>query len=432
MANARLAAVQALTAVVEQGQSSREIFPLVFADLNARDKAFAQAIALGCLRHYEALQQSLKALLKKPFKAKDVNLELALCTGLYQLLFLRTDDHAAINETVELSRQLDHAWASKLFNAVLRNAQRQREELLAGFEKSAHKHHPLWLREHLQADWGSDWKKIVLAGNQQAPMVLRARGDRDSYLQQLADADITATAHPIAGNAIQLDSPVDVQALPGFSGGACSVQDAAAQLASQLLAPQDGERILDACAAPGGKTGHLLELANCQVTALELDARRAKRIDENLQRLGLTKRCEVKIADGTQLEDWWDSKPFDRILLDAPCSATGVIRRHPDIKRLRQAEDIPPLLAIQAQLLRTLWKTLKPGGQMLYATCSILADENQRQIEAFLASETSASLSTIELDCGADTSFGRQLFPGAAGMDGFFLCRLQKSAKESP
>ena len=326
---------------------------------------------------------------------------------------------------------LDVFVAAGLVNAVLRNRQRRRAALDAALaaEPVAVHAHPAWLLERLQADWPADWPAIVEASNQQAPMMLRvnlARESRDEALARLATAGIAAAAHAQVASAVVLEHPAEVSALPGFADGRLSVQDGAGQLAAPLLAPEPGDRVLDACCAPGGKTGHLLETAlGLELLALDIDATRLVRVRENLDRLGYD--AELLAADAGAPADWWDGRPFERILLDAPCSATGVIRRHPDIKALRQPADIDALAARQRALLDALWPLLAPGGILLYATCSLLRAENETVIAAFLAAHPDAAELVIDADWGLALRHGRQILPGSAGLDGFYYARLLRT-----
>ncbi|MDP6190974.1 MAG: 16S rRNA (cytosine(967)-C(5))-methyltransferase RsmB, partial [Gammaproteobacteria bacterium] len=291
-----------------------------------------------------------------------------------------------------------------------------------------HYNHPHWLQLKLANHWPDNWQAILAANDQQAPMTLRVNQRHHTateYLALLEQANMGAKACAFSPWGVQLANPCQVDALPGFAEGWVSVQDEAPQLAPSLLDLHTGHRVLDACAAPGGKTGHLLEVADVQVTAVELEERRLGRLHENLQRLQLT--AEVICADASQPDTWWDGQAFDRILLDAPCSATGVIRRNPDIKLLRSNEDITRLAQLQLTLLQQLWPTLAPGGLMLYATCSVLRQENERIIKRFLQAQQDASQETIIANWGQATDYGRQLFPQPEGHDGFYYAVLKKA-----
>lgn len=430
--DARLAAAHALADVLDGRMSLNAALPRYSERVVARDRGLAAELAYGTLRLYPRLALLLDQLLERPLAAGTGLVRGLLLCGLYQLDHLRVPEYAAVASTVEAARALRHQpWAAGLVNAVLRNRQRRRAALDAALaaEPVAVHAHPAWLLERLQADWPADWPAIVEASNQQAPMMLRvnlARESRDEALARLAAAGIAAAAHAQVASAVVLEHPAEVTALPGFADGRLSVQDGAGQLAAPLLAPEPGDRVLDACCAPGGKTGHLLETAlGLELLALDIDATRLVRVRENLDRLGYD--AELLAADAAAPADWWDGRPFERILLDAPCSATGVIRRHPDIKALRQPADIDALAARQRALLDALWPLLAPGGILLYATCSLLRAENETVIAAFLAAHPDAAELVIDADWGLALRHGRQILPGSAGLDGFYYARLLRT-----
>ncbi|MCA1773046.1 MAG: 16S rRNA (cytosine(967)-C(5))-methyltransferase RsmB [Halomonas sp.] len=356
-----------------------------------------------------------------------------LLVGIYQLLYMRIPAHAAVGETAGAARLLGKAWATRVLNGCLRRLQRESAELQAVVDRDANValEHPTWLLEALRHAWPEQWQAIANANNQPGPMTLRVNQrhhDRETYLSLLDSNGLPGQLCVHAPDGITLDQPCDVTTLPGFEKGLVSVQDEAAQLSAALLgpalAPRPGARVLDACCAPGGKTAHLLEQFDINLTAVDSDNLRLARVDDTLQRLGLT--AELQHADATQ-RDWWKGTPFDAILLDAPCSSTGVIRRHPDIKKLRRPDDIRKLAALQRQLLDNLWPLLRPGGTLLYATCSVLPEENIDQVEAFLARTPDAKATTPgDVAWGAPSGSGRQLFPEDGGHDGFFYARLEK------
>ena len=397
------------------------------------DYALLQETCFGSCRWFHLLEIILDTLLSKALKKKETDLKCLLLVGLYQLRELSVPDYAVINEAVAATRSLGKPWAKALVNAVLRNYLRRRDETrkaLTGSDKMALLSHPDWLAKATSEQWPEQALQILANNNLRPPMTLRvnlAKTSRDEMLRRLAAAKIQATAGILAETAIYLAVPMSVGALPGFQEGWLSVQDEASQLVPDLLHLAPGMRVLDACAAPGGKTCHILEseplLASC--VALDKSAQRTERIEENLLRLGLA--ADLHVADATQIEDWWNQQQFDRILLDAPCSATGVIRRHPDIKLLRSEQDIASLVRSQQQLLRALWPTLKPGGLFLYTTCSILRQENEDSVAEFLRSVDNAKYQGITADWGVECSLGRQLLPGKNnGPDGFFYCVLEK------
>ena len=423
----------ALTAVLNGKASLNSSLPIQLDKVEARDRGFTQDLAFGTARWQPRLSALAAKLLQKPFKAADADVEALLLVGLYQLLYTRVPAHAAIGETVGCADKLKKPWAKGLLNAVLRNAQRESEALLAELEHDpvVRTAHPRWLQKSLKAFWPEQWEAICAANNAHPPMILRVNRRhhrRDAYLQLLVDAGVEATPCVFSQDGIVLAEACDVRNLPGFAEGWISVQDEAAQLAADLLDLAPGQRVLDACCAPGGKTCHILEVEPtlAGVVAVDLEAKRLVRVRENLERLGLS--AELIAADGRDTATWWDGKPFQRILLDAPCSATGVIRRHPDIKLTRQPDDIAALAALQGELLDAMWPTLDVGGILLYATCSTLPTENTEVIEAFLARTPGARELDIAGDFGLKQPHGRQLLAQEGGHDGFYYAKLIKIA----
>jgi len=431
--NPRLAAARALAAVLNGKASLGSSLPPLLDKVEPRDRGLAQDLAFGSARWQPRLQLLADKLLQKPFKAADRDVEALLLVGLYQLLYTRIPAHAAIGETVACVDKLKKSSLKGLLNAVLRNAQRDHEALFAELERDPvlHTAHPRWLQKRLKADWPEHWQAICAANNQHPPLILRVNrrhGSRDAYLAELRCAGIEAEPCTFSRDGIRLLQPCDVKALPGFLEGRVSVQDEAAQLAADLLDLASGQRVLDACAAPGGKTCHLLEAEPGlqEVIALDLEPARLARVQENLERLRL--KATLIAADGRATKVWWDGQPFQRILLDAPCSATGVIRRHPDIKLTRQEEDIAALAQLQGELLDALWPTLEVGGVLLYATCSVLPQENSDNIAAFLQRTPGARELDIPGTFGLKQAHGRQLLPQADGHDGFYYAKLIKIA----
>jgi len=428
--NPRLAAARALAAVLNGKASLGSSLPPLLDRVEPRDRALAQDLAFGTARWQPRLALLMDKLLQKPFKAADKDLEALLLIGLYQLLYTRIPAHAAIGETVGCAARLKKSSAKGLLNAVLRRVQREGAALLAGLERdpAARTAHPRWLQKALKVHWPEHWEAICAANNSHPPLTLRVNrrhGSRDAYLAELAAAGIAATACPFSPDGVQLATPCDVTGLPGFAEGRVSVQDEAAQLAAGLLELKSGLRVLDACCAPGGKTCHLLEAEpSLNVTAVDLEQARLARVRENLQRLRLDARLIA--ADARAVAEWWDGQPFQRILLDAPCSATGVIRRHPDIKLTRQESDIAALATLQGELLDALWPTLEVGGILLYATCSVLPRENRDNVAAFLARTPGARLAPLDARFGLDSGHGRQRFPGEDGGDGFFYALIER------
>ncbi len=371
--------------------------------------------------HLEAMADHL--LNKRP---KELDVWIILLMGLYQLEYLRTPAYAAVKETVNLAVLTKKAWAKNLINAILRRFCREQELIRTLVNTNTH---PDWLRRRIQHDWPHQASNIFSANDEHPPMVLRVNSQRTAvaeYLERLANAGIKATAHPFGAQALVLETPCAVNDLPGFATGDVSVQDAAAQLAVTLLDLKPNLRILDACCAPGGKTCHLLERQphDLECVAVDLERKRLARTQENLNRLHL--HAQLIQGDACTPSTWWDGVPFDRILLDAPCSALGVIRRHPDIKHIRQEQDINTIIQLQHTMLRALWPLLAEDGLMVYATCSILNDENEHQIAAFIQEQPNAHVIPIQAPWGHPTPHGRQILPGDAGMDGFFYAVLKK------
>ena len=431
--NPRLAAARALAAVLSGKASLNSSLPAQLDKVEVRDRGLTQDLAFGTARWQPRLSALAERLLQKPFKSADADVEALLLVGLYQLLYTRVPAHAAIGETVGCADKLKKPWAKALLNAVLRRAQRESSEILAELERDpvVRTAHPRWLQKSLKAFWPEQWEAICAANNAHPPMILRVNRrhhSRDAYLELLREAGLQASACQYSVDGILLDQACDVRGLPGFDLGWISVQDEAAQLAADLLDLAPGQRVLDACCAPGGKTCHLLEAEAKldSVVAIDLEAKRLTRVRENLDRLGLD--AQLIACDARDTASWWDGKGFQRILLDAPCSATGVIRRHPDIKMTRQADDIPALAALQGELLDALWPTLEVGGILLYATCSTLPTENTEVIEAFLARTPGARELDLATQAGLRQPHGRQLLAQEGGHDGFYYAKLIKIA----
>ncbi|MFP4278740.1 MAG: 16S rRNA (cytosine(967)-C(5))-methyltransferase RsmB [Halochromatium sp.] len=427
----RAQAARVLHAVRAEGRSLTDALAASARPADARDEALLSELSFGALRLLPRLEALTEQLLQRPLKPKDRILGSLLMIGLYQLIALRIPDHAAVSTTVAATRLLQRPRAAGLINASLRRFQRERPGLLARVERdeAARWLMPDWLLRRLRAAWPEDWEAIVTASQGRAPMFLRVNPLRTSpgeYAARLRAAEIAVETLADQPQALRLAQPVAAQALPGFSAGLVSVQDAGAQWAAPLLSPQPGERVLDACAAPGGKSAHLLEQAQGRLalTALDASAERLEAVRAQLTRLGL--RARVMVGDATRPDPAWADAPYQRILLDAPCSATGVIRRHPDIKRLRREADIGPLAATQARMLDALWPLLQPGGCLLYLTCSLLPEENEAQIAGFLARQRDAVESPLPATLGQARAHGRQLLPTDAGADGFYFARLLK------
>ena len=426
--NTRLIAAKVLTSVIRDGQSLTAALDSTLGVVESdKDRAFIQALCYGVCRNFHRLDYILSQMLDKPLKDLDVK-ALALI-GLYQLKFMRVKSHAAVSETVLAARK--KPWAKALINALLRSYLRDQEgfEQKADNVKSALVSHPDWLIQQIEQDWPMQAQQVFQQNNEQPPMALRvnlANISQDQYLQKLRDQGIEAEAVSFCRSAILLNKPAVVNILPGFNEGWVSVQDTAAQLAAELLDVQIGHRVLDVCAAPGGKAAHILEHQPKvrELVAVDIDKLRLQRVSDNFQRLKLS--AKLIVGDASKPEDWWDGQLFDRILLDVPCSALGVIRRHPDIKLLRRAEDINTLQVLQQRIMTAVWPLLAPGGIMLYATCSILKQENERQIETFLATNANATEVPINADWGLVRRYGRQILTGESVMDGFYYALIRK------
>lgn len=424
--NLRSLAAQLIERVIDKGESLSAVLPAAQKKVADKDGALLQELCFGVLRTLPQLEAVIGKLMARPLSGKQRVLHYLIMVGIYQLLYTRVPAHAALAETVAGAEVLKRANLKGLINGVLRQFQRQQAELIAEVDQDPQRHlHPAWLLQRLQKAWPENWQQIVDANNQRPPMWLRVNRQhhsRDSWLALLSDSGKAAFADETAPDALRLEAPAPVGQLPGFADGWVTVQDLSAQRCALLLAPENGEQILDLCAAPGGKTTHILEIApDSQVMAVDVDAQRLTRVKENLQRLNM--QAEVKQGDGRTPEAWCGDRQFDRILLDAPCSATGVIRRHPDIKWLRRDRDIAELAALQRDILEAVWAHLKPGGTLLYATCSVLPDENEAQIAAFLTRHADARAEALS---GGKTS-GLQVFPTVDGGDGFFYAKLVKA-----
>ena len=426
----RAVAARVIHAVVAEARSLDDA--LAFAEarnrFEPRDTALLRALVYGVLRHYRRLGWQLSQLLERPLQ-NGGRVDALLRVGLFQLFDLRVPDYAAVDATTAATQLLDADWARAMVNAVMRRALREPERLQPPDEPALRESFPDWLAAHLQRDWGEAAPALMAACGVQAPMTLRVHQRRMAaadYVARLAAAGVEAQPVPGAANAVRLATPMAVDALPGFARGTVSVQDASAQLAADLLAVEPGQRVLDACAAPGGKTAHLLErCASLDVTALDIDSERLARVDATLRRVGVQAR--LMAADAAAPDRWWDGRGFDRILIDAPCSGTGVIRRHPDIKWLRRPTDIVALAAQQLRLLEALWPALAQGGRLVFATCSLLRAEGREPVEAFLARHPEAQALSAELPVGeADGPVWR--IPAGGDWDGFQYAVLVRSA----
>ena len=420
----RVSAARVLDVVLHRGRSLKATLAAALPALaDPRDRALVEAIVFTALRQRARFDAALEAWLAKPLGARDHELRALLHAGFAQLS-LGMPDHAVVAATVDAARALGRPHQAGLVNAVLRRA--QREGLPAAGDEAAW---PRWLAQRIRTDWPGQADAIFAASAEEAPMWLRVHAratTRDGYLERLHEAGIDGQVDASLPDAIRLEAALPVQQLPGFDDGVVSVQDGAAQRVADALSPRPQARVLDACAAPGGKAAHLAERdPSLRITALDVDPRRVRRMRDAFVRLKLD--IEAAAVDATRPDTWWDGVPFDAILLDAPCSATGIVRRQPDVLLHRRETDIAALVDAQATLLDAAWPMLAAGGTLLYATCSILREENAAQVEAFLARTADAALEPLEAGFGHDTGFGAQRLPGEAGMDGFFYARLRKA-----
>jgi 16S rRNA (cytosine967-C5)-methyltransferase len=429
--NVRAVAASILVQLLEQkGSLTSGLQPFKSRD----DYPLLQEICFGTCRHFYSLEFVLKQLVAKPLRSKDKDVKCLLLVGLYQLRHMSLPEYAVINETVSGVSKLKKPWSRGLINAVLRNYLRDLESVELKLKSSPafiKYDQPEWLADQIQQDWPDHWQQIFENSNRRPPMTVRvnlSRVTRSDYLEQLESVEIDAASGNLASSSIYLTKPQPVELLPGFSAGLSSIQDESSQLIPPLLQLEPNQRVLDACAAPGGKTCHILETQPLldSLTSLDIAKSRLVRVEENLQRLNL--KANIKASDARDLAAWWDGKLFDRILLDAPCSATGVIRRHPDIKVLRSAENVAELNTLQLAILQKIWSTLKPGGLLLYTTCSILPQENSEIVAKFIESSDNAKYEGITADWGVECSLGRQLLPSDNGPDGFFFSLIRKAS----
>lgn len=432
MISVRAAAAQVLAQILQSKGSLSSLLPAIQSQVAEKDRPLLQELCFGTCRYQPQLSAYVECLVDKPLRAKDSDIQALLLLGLYQLLHTRIPDHAALGETVEVTRFLKKPWATNLVNGVLRKFQRDKTKLdkLLAQNLAFQTNHPAWLDGVLRKNWPDQLEQIIAANNSHPPFTLRINTkkiSRNDYLALLKELEIEAIATQFSPYGITLEQACDPRKLPLFDEGLVSVQDEAAQLSADLLQLSPNLRVLDACCAPGGKTGHMLELEpSLQVTALDVEERRLSRVRENLTRLNLN--ANIICGDGTA-KDWWDGELFDRILLDAPCSATGIIRRHPDIKVLRTPEELDKLGELQIKLLNNLWSLLKPGGILVYATCSVMPKENTRVVEAFLKRQAKAECKNLAVDWGINQAFGQQLLPSTVGHDGFYYAVLHKLAE---
>ncbi len=431
--NIRALAAKCCYSVIDQGRSLSDELPKQQEKLQGKDKGLLQEICYGVLRYLPELEHNVKELVQKPLTGKQRVFHFLLLVGVYQIKFMRIPDHAAVSETVAATSALKNRHMKAFLNGVLRNvvrAQKSTSKPISTADAIVY-NHPSWFIKKLQQEYPDQWSSVLVANQNKPPMWLRVNQQHhqvSQYQELLTAANInTAALEPLSG-AIALSHAVDVNQLPGFEQGWVSIQDGAAQQAARLLDCQPNDTVLDCCAAPGGKTCHILEKTPTisSMTAIDIEQTRLIRVEENLARLGLT--ANVILGDAAKAKTWWQGELFDKILLDAPCSGTGVIRRHPDIKWLRKASDIDALVILQQQMLEGIWPLLKPGGTLLYATCSVLPEENSKQIRFFIEKTADANLVPIT---GNGDDIGWQLLPDEQNMDGFYYAKLIKTPSSS-
>lgn len=428
--NIRALAAKCCYSVIDQGRSLSDELPKQQDKLEGKDKGLLQEICYGVLRYLPELENDIRQLMDKPLTGKQRVFHFLLIVGVYQIKYMRTPDHAAVSETVAATSVLKNRHMKALVNGVLRNFVRQQnteQQNSTTLSDAITFNHPGWFIKKLQQGYPNQWQAILTANQLKPPMWLRVNQQvqtTENYQALLTNNEITIKATEPNSGAIELSRPVDVQKLPGFNEGWVSVQDAAAQQAARLLDCKAGDVVLDCCAAPGGKTCHMLETTPdiTSMTAIDIEETRLERVRDNLSRLKLN--AKVIAGDAANPDSWWDGQLYDRILLDAPCSGTGVIRRHPDIKWLRKSSDIDALVVLQQQILKSIWSLLKPGGTLLYATCSVLPEENSLQIAKFIEENSNAQL--IAITDKVD-DIGWQLVPDDRNMDGFYYAKLIKN-----
>ncbi len=439
--DARVISQQVLLSILKHHHSltPEQLKPLEKLD-DPRDRRWAREIIYGVMRWRVRLDAIISRLLNKPIKAKDQDVHIAILMGLYQLIYMRTPDHAAVSVVVNLVKRSGKPWATGLVNASLRRFIREQDKLSALVDQNdaVRLSHPDWLFSEFKKNWPQQAELIMKNNNTRAPMTLRVNKNlsaRNEYSLQLTKKSIAHTCSELQPDAITLEQPMESKLLPGYDAGVVSVQDSAAQCAAALLCLRKGNKVLDACAAPGGKSAHILESCSDleSLTVLDIDPVRVESIKKNMQRLRLPAaniKLEYKVMDALFSGKALATQRFDRILLDAPCSATGVIRRHPDIKFFRRPADIEKLLALQYQLLTTLWSLLAPKGILLYATCSIFNTENSQQIQQFLAANDNARELPFDMPWALKMPVGCQILPGndlnTVNADGFYYARIQR------
>jgi 16S rRNA (cytosine967-C5)-methyltransferase len=435
-AGARSLAAYAVARILREGVTLDAALHDALAAAPAGLGPSVRSLSYGAVRGYFRHEAILGRVVSQPVRSLDIYVRALLSVALFELEDGRTPEYAVVDAAVNTAKATDAARASGLVNAVLRRYLRERKALDVEIARNPVTRHasPIWLADRLRSDWPVRWTQLLAAGDTQAPMWLRVNGRRtttDSYLERLREAGLAAQADLRVPLAVMLDSPCDVHELPGFEAGVVSVQDLGAQCVAFPLELAAGQRVLDACAAPGGKTALMAEREPnlASLVAIDIDPQRLTRVADNLERGEL--RAQIVRGDAGAPAAWWDGVPFDRILLDAPCSALGVVRRHPDIRLRKSPSEIDKLPLLQARLLSSAWRMLAPGGRLVYATCTVTRSENRDVVAAFLAGTPDASIVPAENwpgwpGFGEADGFGRQILPGEAGADGFYYAALIK------
>ena len=432
--HSRSLAVLICEKVIDDGLSLGEAMNQVIGEkqLNPQDRGFVQVLCFGVLRWYWQLDETLTSLLQKPIKNKERQIKYVLLIGIFQLHYLNTPEHAAVSDTVKCCKELGKPWAKNLVNACLRNVIRQMET--NSLDHTNHISHPNWIIDAINTAWPEYARDIFQANNSAGPLCLRVNTrhcTRNEYIGLLQSESIHAVEDDYSSIGIRLENSIPVQKLPNFGAGWVSVQDTASQIIANIIPIQSGFRVLDACAAPGGKTSLLMENAPKDIVmhALDVSGNRNKKLNNTLLRLGFEKNVNLIEGDASKPETWWDGEEYQCILIDAPCSGLGVIRRHPDIKHLRQKSDIAQLVKTQSQILNACWTLLAKNGVLLYTTCSILPEENEQQIESFLRANANATIEQFKHPNGLKREYGVQTLPGVSNMDGFYYCLIRKESQ---
>ena len=429
--NPRLAAAIGIECVVYRGQQINRTLDGLLPDCDVADRGLVAELVNGVVRWFWLLDSYATQLLDRPFKRKDVNVHCILLTGLYQHEFTRVPPHACVNETVNAVKNLGKTWAAPLLNAVMRRFLRDRDRFCEdrNQEDWVRYSHPQWMVEVLKQQWPQHWSKILQANNSKPELSLRVNTRKISvadYLSKLTENDISATADDVSPYGIRLHERVGVEQLEGFAERLVSIQDSSSQLVAPLMDVQPHHRVLDACSSPGGKLSHLLEL-NPElesVTAIEVDDQRYKALKANMSHA--VSKVDFLRVDASRPEDWWDGSPFDRILIDAPCSATGIISKHPDIKHHRRPSDIENLVSTQQSLLEAVLPLLNQNGKVIYTTCSILQEENEHQVANILERHPDLVSEPLPEHLGGSTGHGRQRLQGVDHGEGFYYAAFRR------